>query len=904
MLVTGLAWSQAPCGPGPDGQYPAGTITVNSDGSSTVINTCNYSSEFSVVDGVVPGNDYEVSITLDGADLYVTVENSADDSVIAHGASPFTFTAPAGVTGLHLNWSEDDQCTYVASGCRVTSIQDLTVAADACIAPSGFDSSPAAMSADLSWTSGGGTTVDFNVEVYLSGESAANGDSPVFANANVSGEMVTATGLSPVVDYDAYITANCSGATANSDLVGPESFTTLDVAPANDDFANAIAIACGDTVNGDTTNATIDEGDAPDEATVEEDTSADTDSPNIWYSFMGTGDIVTLSTCGTESFDTEIFVFTGTSGNLTLIDDGYDECGSGDGYAAETSFTSVNGTQYWVSIEGFNVGNVGTFGLVVTCEAAPTCTAPTIDSSTIVESCNPDGTGTFSVDIVVSDAGDAGTVFDDGTNTYPVVAGTVTAGPYNSGDSVTINIDATDDDCDSELGTFEFTCPQLGEGCANPLAATVEAECSTATPITIDFSTAPDIGPAGSCDTTTGNIGQWFEFTAPASGTVTISNSGANNEYVILDACDGTEVVCGSMPASETISGLTASAVYKLAIWKDSFNPLTTDDFCIEAVNCTAPNIDSATEVEDTCNPDGTGTFNVEIVVSDAGDAGSVFDDGTNTYPVVAGTVVAGPYNSGDSVTISIDAIDDVCDSELGTFEFTCPQPAPVNDLFADAISIGCGDAVMGTTIAATQDESDAPGVATVEDDTSADNDSPWVWYSFTGSGASEEVTLSTCGVANTDFDTELFVYTGSSGSLTLIDDGYDECGTGAENYAAETTFTSDGTTTYYIAVGGYDSDDIGNFQLTVSCLNLSLTDLDNPAAFTYFPNPVKNTLNLNAQNTIENVRMYNMLGQEVLRATPNNVDSELDLSNLQTGTYFVKVTIASVTKTIRVIKQ
>ncbi len=77
-----------------------------------------------------------------------------------------------------------------------------------------------------------------------------------------------------------------------------------------------------------------------------------------------------------------------------------------------------------------------------------------------------------------------------------------------------------------------------------------------------------------------------------------------------------------------------------------------------------------------------------------------------------------------------------------------------------------------------------------------------------------------------------------------------------------------------------------------------------NEAAFTFYPNPVKNTLTLNAQNIIEQVAMYNMLGQEVLRATPNTVDSDLDMSNLQTGTYFVKVTIGNVTKTIRVIKQ
>jgi hypothetical protein len=49
---------------------------------------------------------------------------------------------------------------------------------------------------------------------------------------------------------------------------------------------------------------------------------------------------------------------------------------------------------------------------------------------------------------------------------------------------------------------------------------------------------------------------------------------------------------------------------------------------------------------------------------------------------------------------------------------------------------------------------------------------------------------------------------------------------------------------------------------------------------------------------------MYNMLGQVVLKATPNSISSDLDTYSLQTGTYFVQVTIANVTKTVRIIKQ
>jgi hypothetical protein len=46
------------------------------------------------------------------------------------------------------------------------------------------------------------------------------------------------------------------------------------------------------------------------------------------------------------------------------------------------------------------------------------------------------------------------------------------------------------------------------------------------------------------------------------------------------------------------------------------------------------------------------------------------------------------------------------------------------------------------------------------------------------------------------------------------------------------------------------------------------------------------------------------MLGQEVMNAQPQAVDSDIDMSSLETGTYFVQVTIASITKTVRVVKQ
>ena len=70
-----------------------------------------------------------------------------------------------------------------------------------------------------------------------------------------------------------------------------------------------------------------------------------------------------------------------------------------------------------------------------------------------------------------------------------------------------------------------------------------------------------------------------------------------------------------------------------------------------------------------------------------------------------------------------------------------------------------------------------------------------------------------------------------------------------------------------------------------------------------YYPNPVSVSLRLKAQNSIENISVYNMLGQEVLRTTPNTLENVMDMSPLQAGAYFVKVTINGLTETVRIIK-
>ena len=109
---------------------------------------------------------------------------------------------------------------------------------------------------------------------------------------------------------------------------------------------------------------------------------------------------------------------------------------------------------------------------------------------------------------------------------------------------------------------------------------------------------------------------------------------------------------------------------------------------------------------------------------------------------------------------------------------------------------------------------------------------------------------------------------------------------------------------TYYIQVDRWGTADPGYFGIEVFDLNtLSTEDVNVNELFTYFPNPVSNNLTIRAQKNIQNVAVYNILGQEVLNNIPNTVESTVDMSNLKTGAYFVKVTIDNKTETIRIIR-
>ncbi len=195
----------------------------------------------------------------------------------------------------------------------------------------------------------------------------------------------------------------------------------------------------------------------------------------------------------------------------------------------------------------------------------------------------------------------------------------------------------------------------------------------------------------------------------------------------------------------------------------------------------------------------------------DNGYNGTMFEDGGADITLATAPFGVGPYEPMGGTFAAAFAGEDitgdwnlkVCDDAGGDtgqviqFSMSICVPDIIvtnNDDCSGAISLACGDSVTGETLTATD---------------SGGNPAPDVFYKYTGTGTPELVTISLC--AATDYDSLLRVFDDCDllNELAVNDDF---CG-----LQSEVTFSSDGTSTYYIMVEGFGSNS-GNFSLDVSC--------------------------------------------------------------------------------------
>ncbi len=133
----------------------------------------------------------------------------------------------------------------------------------------------------------------------------------------------------------------------------------------NDSCTTADPISCGDTIAGTTVGANSE--------TLGPCGTTDGTGGAVWYTFIGNGQTVTVSTDNPgTNFDTKLRVWEGTCDSLVCVD-GDDDGGAG--LTSEVTFGSTLGTQYFFLVHGFSSAE-GDFELSVVCQNAPNNDVP------------------------------------------------------------------------------------------------------------------------------------------------------------------------------------------------------------------------------------------------------------------------------------------------------------------------------------------------------------------------------------------------------------------------------------------------------------------------------------------------------------------------------------------------
>lgn len=123
------------------------------------------------------------------------------------------------------------------------------------------------------------------------------------------------------------------------------------------------------------------------------------------------------------------------------------------------------------------------------------------------------------------------------------------------------------------------------------------------------------------------------------------------------------------------------------------------------------------------------------------------------------------------------------------------------------------------------------------------------------------------------------------AGAPMLVNENYPGTALGSVNF-----FSIDANNRYYV----------DNFRYTQGTLSSNDFDL---LELSVYPNPVVNQLNIEALQKIDEVNIFNLLGQKISSVSPKNQTAKIDFSNMSRGTYLVEITIGNQKTVKKIIK-
>ena len=846
MLLISIT-SNAQCLTSLNGLFPVGTFTPTCGSiNPNQIAPNSWAGEYSNVN-VELGETYTFASS--NPTDYITISTDGGATASAFGVTPITWTADVtGVIRYYLHLS--DQCGEDT----VSRIRTIACGTPPCVQPQvtfskTFDCGTSTFEVTADITDIGSASSITVTDDQASPSQSISSAGPVTFGPYPFGTSVVLT----VTNDDTPICNVVSGAQI-----------VFACPPTNDECIDAIALNCGDVLTNQITDGASGGSDVSCVGTIGDD---------IWYSFVGDGQIITASATASVG-EPQIEVYESTDGTCAGFTAG--DCIASDGSFNATVnaiFASVVGQTYYIHVGSVINGDPAiVFDLSLTCTAAPTPPANDECSGAEVLTINPDASCTI------------------------FTPGTIAAATASSDDTAACGGTEDDDVWYSfvaENGSHIISLNNVAGSTTDLFHSLWTGDCGSLTLVPNSCSDPNTSTPSGLI------VGQTYYLRVYSWTNLLFQNS-------TFDICIGTPP---APPANDECIGAIGLSV----------NP---DDSCtsfesgtVQSATASAVDVDACTGTEDDdvwysfVATDVLQTIKLSNIVGSSTALGSsVWSGDCAALSLVAGScstvnlrTVTG-LTAGETYYVRVftttattgqNTTFDIC---IGT-----PPPPPANDDCSGAIEITAGGTissfpVSGSTVSATNSVG-LPTLSCVP--TNRNND---VWYSVVVP-ASGTLTIETAPAPGTSMtDSVLSVFSGTCGALVEI--GCDDDSSASGNYSLEALTGLTPGDVIYIGVWRYGTTLDGDFLVSAYDASLLSNSSFENENFRSYPNPVQDVLNLSYNKTISNVAVFNLLGQQVMTKGISSNQSQIDMSQLSAGTYMVKVTADNQVKTIKVIKE
>src|SRR5690625_4473282 len=624
-----------------------------------------------------------------------------------------------------------------------------------------------------------------------------------------------------------------------------------------------------------------------------------------------------------------------TSGNLV-----YEVSFSDNDDCALTVITGTSRDECMQDCEGNYGGNVlpgsscefsdGIPGIIdEDCNCIEVCQTPEISVSLVdansgaIECVEEGGQYYVLVELIGGSSNDTYSLYDSGDAliTEFTSGSNYLAGPYNEGDSVSFTaIGNQDDECSVTSETIEATvCGTEPDPCLNPeiFVSLVDAN-------------------AGAIECVEEG-GQYYVL-------VELTGGSGNDTYSLYDGGDaltteftsGSNYLAGPYDEGDSVS-FTAignqddecsvtSETIEATVCGTEPDPCLNPEISVSLVDANAGAIECVEE-------GGQYYVLVELTGGSGNDSYSLFDGGDDalTTEFISGSnYLAGPYDEGDSVSftaignqdddcsVTSDLVDPVtCDSDPGPdCELPYNPEASNSEVYISHIQLAGIGIDIGNDyydFIYTSNQMSEGGYGEIEDPVlvvypglqsgytvssgPAGSTLPYhysVWVDFNQNGcfeADEQIIFSQAGG----------VVNGSIGA-TQVPFTWEIFAPGTYQARIRNSLIS-----HPLATGEGDGEAL-DFTIEVvsqaDAEHLLGVESQEFINFSFHPNPVGELLNLRAGMPIEQVEIYNLLGQKVLQTQPQTLEAVLDMDRLQSGVYLMNVQINGSTKTFKVVKK